>query len=289
MNIKDFPVKHFTAGRPYGIQNIVIHHVAGVSTAQSIAGTLNNRGVSAHYGIGSDGIVGRYVAEGNRAWHSGDGVGKGSRGNDRGIGIEVSNSAIGGEYPVSDVSIDILVELVRDIATRNGLLPLEVGRNVFGHRDLNPTTCPGNYLYTRLREIVARVNGSQPAPTPTPPAPSPNPNKEVNDAVVSAVIRGEYGNMPERKTRLESEGYNYNAVQQAVNAKLAGGSAPAPQAPAFSVGDRVVPTSLVSYTGAKLASYHPYYTISELRGDRAVLTANGAVWSAMNIKNIRKA
>lgn len=35
--------------------------------------------------------------------------------------------------------------------------------------------------------------------------------------VANAVIRGEYGNYPERKTKLESMGYNYNEVQAKVN------------------------------------------------------------------------
>ena len=35
--------------------------------------------------------------------------------------------------------------------------------------------------------------------------------------VANAVIRGEFGNYPERKTKLESMGYNYNEVQAKVN------------------------------------------------------------------------
>lgn len=35
--------------------------------------------------------------------------------------------------------------------------------------------------------------------------------------IANAVIRGEFGNYPERKTKLESMGYNYNEVQAKVN------------------------------------------------------------------------
>lgn len=37
------------------------------------------------------------------------------------------------------------------------------------------------------------------------------------EEVANAVIRGEFGNYPERKTKLESMGYNYNEVQAKVN------------------------------------------------------------------------
>lgn len=167
MTIIDYPVDHYSKGRPYGIKNIIVHHMAGVLTAKVCANVLQGRGCSAHYGIGSDGVVGRYVDESNRAWHAGDGIGKGSRGNDKGIGIEVANDNIR-NYHVSDQSFDLLVELCYDIAVRNKLLPLEVGRNLFGHRDCSATYCPGDYLYNLLGELASRVNAKQPIPTPTP-------------------------------------------------------------------------------------------------------------------------
>lgn len=70
---------------------------------------------------------------------------------------------------------------------------------------------------------------------------------------------------------------------------------PTPEQPAgqFSVGDTVVPTRLVDYNGTRLTQWDASYTISEINGNRAVLTAprNGVavVWAAMNTANIRKA
>ena len=62
--------------------------------------------------------------------------------------------------------------------------------------------------------------------------------------------------------------------------------------PEFKVGDKVVPTKLVDYNGTPLVQYDDYYTIAQIQGDRAVLTAprNGeqVVWAAMNTANIRK-
>ena len=66
---------------------------------------------------------------------------------------------------------------------------------------------------------------------------------------------------------------------------------PTPTAPVsngFAVGDTVVPTNLVDYNGTGLTSYHDSYTISELNGDRAVLSVGGTVWAAMNTANISK-
>ena len=61
----------------------------------------------------------------------------------------------------------------------------------------------------------------------TQPAPQPTPKKSL-DEIAKDVIAGKYGNYPERKTRLEAEGYNYSQVQGRVNEILAGNK-PTPQ------------------------------------------------------------
>lgn len=66
-----------------------------------------------------------------------------------------------------------------------------------------------------------------PAVKETQPAPQPTPNKSL-DEIAKDVIAGKYGNYPERKTRLEAEGYNYSQVQGRVNEILAGNK-PTPQ------------------------------------------------------------
>ena len=54
------------------------------------------------------------------------------------------------------------------------------------------------------------------------------------------------------------------------------------------VGDKVKPIKLVDYYGTPLVQYDDYYTISEIKGDRAVLVARGQVWAAMNTNNIKR-
>ena len=50
--------------------------------------------------------------------------------------------------------------------------------------------------------------------------PSPEPTKKSNEEIANEVIRGDWGNGEERKTRLANAGYNYNAIQNIVNQKL---------------------------------------------------------------------
>ena len=64
--------------------------------------------------------------------------------------------------------------------------------------------------------------------------------------------------------------------------------APQPASSGIAVGDTVKPIQLVDYNGNRLASYHDTYTVSEISGDRAVLTAGGQVWAAMRTSNLTK-
>lgn len=68
---------------------------------------------------------------------------------------------------------------------------------------------------------------------------------------------------------------------------------PEPIEEGFKVGDVVVPTKLVDYNGTPLKQYDDTYTITQINGDRAVLSAprNGqmVVWAAMNTQDIKKA
>lgn len=63
--------------------------------------------------------------------------------------------------------------------------------------------------------------------------------------------------------------------------------------PTFEVGDKVEPIKNVSYTGSKVVRWDDYYYITELVGDRAVLSAlrrgKYVTWCAMNTNNLRKA
>lgn len=68
---------------------------------------------------------------------------------------------------------------------------------------------------------------------------------------------------------------------------------PTPEPVEFKEGDIVVPTRLVDYNGTPLVQYDDNYVITQINGDRAVLSANRngnlIVWASMNTKDIKKA
>lgn len=209
--------------RNHAIDKITIHHMAGDLSVETCGNLFANpnREASANYGIGSDGRVGLYVDEGDRAWASA------SPSNDnRAVNIEVANDATGGDWPVSNAAYSKLIDLCVDICQRNGIKALNytggADGNLTEHRMFVATACPGPYLHERMGRIAAEVNSRL----------SAQPAKSV-DEVAREVIRGEWGNGSDRRQRLEAAGYDYDAVQNHVNAILTGGEPeqPAPAEP----------------------------------------------------------
>lgn len=209
--------------RNHAIDKITIHHMAGDLSVETCGNLFANpnREASANYGIGSDGRVGLYVDEGDRAWASA------SPSNDnRAVNIEVANDATGGDWPVSNAAYSKLIDLCVDICQRNGIKALNytggADGNLTEHRMFVATACPGPYLHERMGRIAAEVNSRL----------SAAPAKSV-DEVAREVIRGEWGNGSDRRQRLEAAGYDYDAVQNHVNAILTGGEPeqPAPAEP----------------------------------------------------------
>lgn len=60
------------------------------------------------------------------------------------------------------------------------------------------------------------------------PAPAPSPAKKSNDEIANEVIAGAWGNGEDRRNRLSAAGYDYSAIQAAVNQKLGGAPAKKP-------------------------------------------------------------
>ena len=195
--------------RNHAIDKITIHHMAGDLSVETCGNLFAKPSyeASSNYGIGSDGRVGLYVDEGDRAWASA------SPSNDnRAVNIEVANDATGGDWPVSDAAYSKLIDLCVDICQRNGIKALnytgDADGNLTEHRMFTATACPGPYLHERMGRIAAEVNNrlnktSHPS--------------EIVTQVAWEVIRGEWGNGSERRQRLEAAGYDYDTVQDRVN------------------------------------------------------------------------
>lgn len=235
------------------IDTITIHHMAGNISIETCGALFakSSRKASSNYGIGSDGRVGLYVEEKNRAWTSGNAA------NDhRAVTIEVANDGYGPGWHVSARALEKLIDLCADICKRNGIEKLnftgDKSGNLTMHKWFQATTCPGPYLESKFPYIAEEVNkrlneqdvlyrvqvgefreksnaeafaeklsnDGYPAVIVTAvevKQADPVTPKKSNEEIASEVVAGEWGNNPERKARLTAEGYDYATIQRIVN------------------------------------------------------------------------
>ena len=139
-------------------KKITIHHMAGNLSVETCANVFcGTRQASSNYGIGTDGRVGLYVDEKDRAWTSS------SRENDsQAVTIEVANNSGAPDWTVSDKAFNKLIDLCVDICKRNGIKQLTFTGDKNGtltcHYMFAATACPGPYLKSRMPEIANLVN-----------------------------------------------------------------------------------------------------------------------------------
>ena len=300
---------NYTYGRPSRIRCVTIHHMAGINSAEGCGRIFQNpgRNGSSHYGIGVNGEIGVYVEEENVAWTNSNWAS-----NCESVTIENSNSSVGGEWAVSDATLNSCIRLVADIAKRNGLGTLVPGNNLTWHSMFAATTCPGDYLRARMQYIADeanKINGGGPAPTPT-PTPTPTGDFKVGDKVTPKEYVDYYGTRL-LKTRdfyfissiagdravLSADsvtGPIYAAMNTNNLNKVGDGPAPTPTptpSGSIGVGDKVTLKDYVDYYGTRLVKTRDYYFVWQLSGDRAVLTADyvgGTVYAAVNVNNLNK-
>lgn len=82
---------NFSAGRPFGIKGVTIHHMAGDLNAAQCNSIWAANGCSAHYSVDRNGYIVQHVNDTDRAYACGDGIGTGG-GNDTTISIEHANT-----------------------------------------------------------------------------------------------------------------------------------------------------------------------------------------------------
>lgn len=137
------------------IEKVTVHHMAGVLTAKQCGSIFQNgnRQASSNYGIGKNGEIALFVDEANTSyadanWDS----------NCKSVTIECSNSKSGGDWLVSDKVLSSLIKLIADIFKRNGIKKAIKGETITWHSMYSATTCPGNYLRSKMDYIVEKVN-----------------------------------------------------------------------------------------------------------------------------------
>lgn len=248
-----------TSPRNHTVDTITIHCVVGQLSVETLGSIFapTSRQASSNYGIGSDGRIGMYVEEKDRSWCSSN------KANDhRAITIECASDAKP-PYAINDKVYNSLVNLCVDICKRNNIKELKwkadksllgqpANQNITVHRWFSATECPGDYIYSRLGEIAAKVNaklnndekpsantlyrvqvgaykeranaeklaeklkvaGFDAYITTTT---NPVSDKKSIDEIAKEVILGRWGNGQERKDRLTKAGYDYSSVQKRVD------------------------------------------------------------------------
>ena len=196
---------NYTVGRSgRKIEAITIHHMAGVLSAKQCGDIFKTVGRcgSSHYGIGNSGEVLCYVDETDTAWTNSN-----WDSNCKSVTIETSDND--NSWYINDITLNSLIKLVADIAKRNNLGTLVPSKNLTWHSMFTSTTCPGDYLRSKMQYIADEANKIN----------SEEPIKEkTTEELAREVIEGKYGNGEDRKNAL---GDRYAEVQARVNEILA--------------------------------------------------------------------
>lgn len=140
------------------ITKITIHHAAGVMTFDNLLNYVANcgRDMSSNYVL-RQGKLGLVVEERNRAWTSSS-----AKNDYQAVTIEVGNSSSGGQWPIADVDLEMLIKWCADVCKRNKIPKLYYDGTPNGtltlHEMFAPTGCPGPYIKSKLDYICTQVN-----------------------------------------------------------------------------------------------------------------------------------
>lgn len=189
-------VGNYTKGRDgRSIEAITIHHMAGRLTAKQCGRIFQAKGRygSSHYGVGYDGSIANYVDEEDTAWTNSN-----WDSNCKSVTIETSDND--NSWYVNDITLNALIKLVADIAKRRNLGKLVPGKNLTWHSMFTNTTCPGDYLRSKMQYIADEANKINNEST----------SNEVN--VYYRVKTQKHGWLPEVKNLEDYAGYEGSPI-----------------------------------------------------------------------------
>ena len=307
--------------RTHRIDRITPHCVVGQLSCETICACFpKGRDASCNYGIGSDGRISLCVEEKNRSWCSSSGA------NDqRAITIECASDKTA-PYEMNDAVYQSLIKLCVDICKRNGktkLLwfgdkdkslnyePKDDEMVITVHRWFANKSCPGDWLYSRLGDLAAKVTAQLGGKTEDSGvlyrvqtgAFSKKSNADAMLAKVKAAGFDTYMVQVNGLYKIQVGAYSKKSNAEAMLAKIKAKGFDAfittKSGQAVSASTEVKKTIQVgntvrlnkgakTYSGGSLASfvYERNHQVKEISGDRAVITYGGTVVAAVKVSDL---
>lgn len=206
--------KHVTH-KAFKKKSVTFHHNAGRLSHEGVLQVWQKRPASAHFDVDLAAAVAQYVKVNEYAWAAGD-----MEGNQESIHIEMANSAVGGDWPVAEITWKSAARLAGWLFAKViGARPTK--DNVHFHSHWSPTACAGPYMksvYDRLlAEVVKAYDYFRGASTPPRPAVPNRAPRKSNTQIAAEVWAGKWGSGDERARRLKAAGYNPATIQALVN------------------------------------------------------------------------
>ena len=261
------------------INAIVIHHMAGNLTVERCGEVFapTSRQASSNYGVGTDGRIGCYVEEENRAWTSGN-----REIDNRAITIEVANCSGEPDWKISDQALESTIALCYDICRRYGFKLTYTGDksgSLHMHKWYQATGCPGPYLESKFPYIAEEVNKRLGNKTEV--------KTEEKTEEIFCVQAGAFSTMDGAKVLLDQlrkcgfDGYITKKVKTEVKEEK---TEVKTEVKTMAVGSLVrLKNGAKDYNGGKLASfvYERNHRVKSISGDRVVITYNNVVIAAV--------
>ena len=309
--------------RTHSIDRITPHCVVGQLSCESICGcfTSPDREASCNYGIGTDGRISLCVEEKNRSWCSSS-----NANDQRAVTIECSSDKTAPYAMTDAVYaalIDLCTDICKRngkskllwFGDKDKTLAYEPKADemiITVHRWFVNKSCPGDWLYNRLGDLAAKVTsrlgGGSQQPSGTlyrvqTGAYKQKANADAQLAKVKAAGFDTYMVQAGGYYKIQVGAYSKKENADAMAAKLKaagfdafistkGGqavSASTPVKKTIQVGSTVrVNQGAKTYSGGGLASfvYKRNHKVSQLQGDRAVITYEGTVVAAVHVSDL---
>lgn len=164
-------------GRP--IQGVIIHHVAGTNGLGYVS-NANSRNSHPTYHVARSGTVTGIVHPNRQPFSTAHDV------DNIAVTFEVDNERTGGDWPITDASLEALIQVILDHGNqsgRNGFAKNVRGKTqkeffVGWHGQYVQTECPGPYVRGKIDYIVEECNRRQKTPSSAPastPGATPTP------------------------------------------------------------------------------------------------------------------